>query len=64
MIANLVVRLAKYPGPARAVDFRYVRFGSVPDAQYTLAERLLSGAYQPLKVNIEKTTILSVCFHQ
>ena len=29
-----------------------------------LAERLLSGAYQPLKVNIEKTTNLSVCFHQ
>ena len=27
-------------------------------------ERLLSGAYRPLRVNIEKTMILSVCFSQ
>ncbi len=29
-----------------------------------LTESLLSGAYQPLKVNIEKTANLSVCFHR
>jgi hypothetical protein len=40
------------------------RFGSVPDAQYSSVERLVWRAYRPLRVDLEKTAVLSVCFHQ
>ena len=41
-----------------------VRFGSVAVVQTISPDRLLSGAYQPLRLNFGKSTILNVCFHQ